>query len=325
MTATQTQIRRGTNAQCNAMTPASSEVIHDTSNNRTRNGDGSRQGGWVCPNFSDIQKQAFTYAVAGGTGNAVTLAYGIATIGDVDGLELSFKATATNTGAMTIAVDGRAAAAFKKISGGSVVDMESGDCVNGNYYKFVRLGSIYICVSGIAEATPAAGWELLTVANASGASVDFTSLIDTSYKNYIFMLNNVMPSNPGSGVSLNMRVRRSGQGSFDSGAANYYYKGTTSVGGTTATSILLNSGDNPASMSGGFSGVITAHSLAIAIRAQFDFETICGGSNTSIEGSGVGSRLTTTALDGVQFFPDGSVGLTWVSGTILMYGIKSAL
>lgn len=52
--AKQVKIRRGTEAQCDAMTPALAEFIYDTTNKQVRIGDGSTLGGLPLAKISDL-------------------------------------------------------------------------------------------------------------------------------------------------------------------------------------------------------------------------------------------------------------------------------
>ena len=60
------------------------------------------------------------YAACGGTANAITLTSGWSMAAIPTGLQLRFRATAANTGAVTIAVDGLAAVAAKTVTGASL-------------------------------------------------------------------------------------------------------------------------------------------------------------------------------------------------------------
>lgn len=137
MTAHQQQLRRGTSAQCDAMTPAVGEPIVDTSNNRIRIGDGSRAGGFSIPNAFDLQQNAFNFAVAGGTANALTVTLSPAPAAYNQPLAFWVKATATNTGATTINVNSLGLKNIYKVSGGSISALTAGDIVNGGLYLLI--------------------------------------------------------------------------------------------------------------------------------------------------------------------------------------------
>ena len=318
------------------MTPAAGEMIIDTTNNRPNIGDGVRAGGYQIPNFSDIQKQAFTYAVAGGSANAITLAYTVPTVGDVDGLELGFKATANNSGSVTIAVDGRSAATVKKISGGVLADLEADDIINGGYYKYCRIGSIYL-IKGLREdVTSASGWELLQINTGGGTTYDVTSVISADFVNYAFLLKNILPSATGT-PTLGGRVRRSGQGSFDGSSG--HYEGNLTAGvpenavgpealaalqGVSANSYMPFAAGCERSAGGGFgaSGLIMAYGLGVAARAFFVSNVSTHDGTTCIQAMGSSFRDTATALDGFQLrFSSGNIS----SGEMYTFGIRSSL
>lgn len=175
MTATQTQLRRGTSAQCDAMTPAEGEAVVDLTNDRLRLGDGLLAGGIVIPNAYDLQKRSFDAGAAGGTANALTLTLTPAPTGYTTNMAVTFKATAGNTGATTINVNGLGIKDINKVSGGSVVALASGDLVNGGYYtawydgtKFIIAGALGS--GGVTSVTGSGG---VSVSGSTGA-VTFT-------------------------------------------------------------------------------------------------------------------------------------------------------
>lgn len=321
MTAEQVQIRRDTAANLNAATPASGELGWDTTNTRLVGGNGVRAGGFQIPNFNDLQRNVFTLGVVGGTGNAITLTHTPASLSDT-GLSGSFVATANNTGAITIAVDGRSAAAGKKLSAGVITDLESGDIVTGGYYNWARVGSIYLITTGITPAPSTSGWELLSIATGGGSTYDFTSGIDANYRNYAFILENVLPAVAAGTLAL--RTRRSGQGSFDTGSSDYlrirHGSGSIASGASSLMELTSNS-FTPADA--GISGIVYANGLGQANYTQYSWHlsgiTTSGAVASTIGG---GRRQTTSALDGIRFyFGSGNIA----SGNIYLYGLKSSL
>lgn len=138
--ATQVQRRRGTEAQCLAMTPADGEIIVDSTNDRLRLGDGVTAGGIPIPNVSDIQGQAFSYGTAGGTGNALTLTPSPALLAYADGVAFDFKASATNTGAATVNVNGLGTRSIYRVTDSGSVALSGGEIVNGGIYRLVYDG-----------------------------------------------------------------------------------------------------------------------------------------------------------------------------------------
>lgn len=138
--ATQVQRRRGTSAQCESMTPVEGEIIVDLTNDTTRVGDGTRAGGYIQPNFDHIQRDAFSFAVAGGTGNALTLSVSPSPLGYTQPLTLKFRASNSNTGATTIDVNSLGVKNIQKWSSGSLVALSAGDIVSGGIYEIAYDG-----------------------------------------------------------------------------------------------------------------------------------------------------------------------------------------
>lgn len=134
--ATQTQLRRGTEAQCDAMTPAEGELIIDMTNDRGRIGDGLEAGGIHWPNYKDIINQRYGYAVDAGTLNALAITLYKPFTGNADGRQVKVKVLNTNTGPATLQVDSETPLAIKKMSGGALVDVDAGDLVAGGIYEF---------------------------------------------------------------------------------------------------------------------------------------------------------------------------------------------
>jgi hypothetical protein len=328
MTATQTQIRRGTAAQCAGMTPASSEVIHDTTNNRLRAGDGSRAGGWELPNFSDIQKQAFQAGTVGGSANAITMTNAVAVIAYASNLKLVFKATAANTGATTVNVDGLGVKNIYKIKDGSLTALEAGDIINGGVYEIIYDGTQFQ-IKGLNESSGGSvGWDLLAVVTGGGAVYDFLADVITSeYANYAFVLQNVLPATDSG--SLQVRMRRSGEANFDtSGYAWNAFTSTSSAGATSGSDsdsrvTLIGTVRNSANAGIGVSGVLYGHNFGLSGYSQVVADVQRGMTNAAGARSMAGGVLqNTSALDGLQFiFSSGNIA----SGTVRAYGIRSTI
>jgi hypothetical protein len=323
MTATQTKIRGGTAAQCDAMTPAERELLFDTTNKRIRGGDGLEQGGWHIPNSTDVQTNAFTFATVGGTADDLELtldeplqAYG-------GGVGVIFVATDTNTGPMTADVDELGPQDIMKMSNGALSAMEEGDVVDGGIYSLLHDGTRFQ-LKGLNEATPAAGWELISIATGGGTTYNFSG-ITNDYAGYAFLLDKVRPATDA--VALIMRIRRSGQGSVDSGATDYEWQQIVAFSTTVSssaqannTSIQLTSPQNNSGNDGfGFSGMLHAPGLGSTGRVAFSMTGVGRTGSTLRSAFAVGERKTTTAIDLVQFrFASGDIS----AGTIYMFGIK---
>jgi len=141
MTATQTQIRRDTASNLDGVTPALAELGYDTTNKRLRAGDGSTLGGIMLPNYIDNQKHSFQAATVGGTADAITLTISPAPAAYSTHLTIRFLATGTNTGAVTVDVNGLGTKSLYKLSSGALNDLSAGDIVSGAYYEITYNGT----------------------------------------------------------------------------------------------------------------------------------------------------------------------------------------
>lgn len=154
MTATQTQIRHGTDAEVAAATPVNSELLHNRTTGRLSVGDGVTAGGLMLPLSADIQKQSHIYASAGGTANALTLALIPVPAAWVAGMRLAWKATANNTGAATIAVTGLSGTkTLKRMVSGSLADLAADDMANGGVYEGIYDGTYVQISSGLSSSS----------------------------------------------------------------------------------------------------------------------------------------------------------------------------
>lgn len=140
----QTRIRRDNAANINASMLADSELGHDTTNDRIHVGDGSTQGGVPHVNYRDHQKNSFTFATAGGLANAITLSLLRPPLAYALGQKFSFKATADNTGATTVDINGLGAINIFKISGGVATALAGGEIKTGLMYEITHDGTRFI-------------------------------------------------------------------------------------------------------------------------------------------------------------------------------------
>mgnify|MGYP003641775410 CR=1 FL=1 len=99
--------RRGTTVQHSTFIGSAGEVTVDTTKNALVVHDGILVGGYPVPKVSDLGLSVTTSrAVYGGTADAITLTTGLGLNVLTVGLEIRFRASAANTGATTINVDG---------------------------------------------------------------------------------------------------------------------------------------------------------------------------------------------------------------------------
>lgn len=179
MTATQTQIRRDTAAILDSATPVLAELAYDTTNKRLRLGDGTTQGGTLTPNASDLQRGTFTYAVAGGTANAITLSLTPTLTGYSNGLGVRFRASANNTGSVTVAINGNSANTIQKMTVSGLADLEGGEIMNGGIYDLAYNGTNFV---------------LLNVMQSEASAVEFVGRFTVSGSSSSWALVNIFES-----------------------------------------------------------------------------------------------------------------------------------
>jgi hypothetical protein len=327
MPVTETKIRRGTNAECLAMTPASSEVIHDTTNKRIHIGDGVVAGGLMIPNRLDIVNNTVTYKAAGGTANALTVTLDFAPLAYTAGMIVLFKATATNTTAATVNVNGLGVKNIYKNFNGAIGALTGSEILTDGIYQLMYDGTQFQLMNAPSASTSQAGWELLSIATASASStLDFTG-IDGTYKDYVFILNALVCS---SACDLYIRTDENNGASFDSGATDYAFA-HTKVAGTTQT-LVENTGathimiGSPSNSAVGWQGIVWMLNRGSARWQDFMFDgAIASATGTTwVRMNGHGHRKSSSGnpQNAVRFLP--SAG-NFTSGNIMMFGLRSSL
>jgi len=141
------------------MTPAAGEAVVNTTDKRVHLGDGAAAGGIPLPNAPDVQQQAFLYATVGGTGNAITLTNAASPVTAYAApLKQVFKATAGNSGAVTVDVDGLGTKNIKKMDNGALAALVTGDIISGGVYEIVYDGTQFqILSAGLTNSGVTAG------------------------------------------------------------------------------------------------------------------------------------------------------------------------
>lgn len=333
MTATQTQLRRGTAAQVAGFTPAANELVVNTTDKRLHLGDGLTAGGIPHASAADIQKQSFSYSTVGGTGNAITLTNSPAVSALANGLRLTFKATNTNTGATTVAVDGLTAKNIYKLLDGALTALVAGDIISGGIYEIIYDGTQFQ-IKGLANTTPSPGSYVFLgqrVASAS-ATLDFTSLMTADYDTYVFDIIDLRPATDN--VALHMRTSTDNGANWDSSAGAYYWRtdivaldGTSTAptlasSTTSATEMTLAPGVGNAANEGVSGEVVLRGVNGTTRRKAIHFE------GEAEDPSGItrlirsdGHRNNAANIDAARFyFSSGNI----TSGTINLYGLKNS-
>lgn len=151
---TQVKHRRGTAAENASFTGALGEFTYITDTKRIAAHDAATAGGATFLNVADIQNNVAKYTTAGGTGNAITLAHTFPRTAHTTGAEIQFKATADNSGAVTVAIDSIAGTkALEKMVAGVSTALASGDIKSGVIYTARYDGARYQLQTGGASVT----------------------------------------------------------------------------------------------------------------------------------------------------------------------------
>ena len=163
------------------------------------------------------------------------------------------------------------------------------------------------------------------------ATVSFTSGIDSTYKEYIFKLYDIHPTNDGVDIRVNFR---DGGSSFDATKTSTFFWAYHDEGGST-TILQYSTGRDQAqstsadALSGNIgadndqSGVATLRlfdpSNTTFVKHYIATSNVYEDGDYTINSYSAGYCNTTSAIDGVQFIMSSG---TIQSGTIKMYGVK---
>lgn len=123
---------------------------------------------------SQVMDASLTWPTVGGTGDAITLTHSPAFTAYATGMEIRFKAGASNTGAVTVNVDGIGAKSLKTMAGAALA---SGDLVLGRIYTAAYDGTDFL----LREAVTAEAFSITGLtAETAPATDDVVPLYDTS-------------------------------------------------------------------------------------------------------------------------------------------------
>ena len=198
--ATERKLRRDAAADLVSVTPVEGEPGYDITNRRLIVGDGARAEGVPHATFLDVQNQAFTFATAGGTANALTLDLSDGTL-DYNpsaystGQRFIFKAASNNTGAATLNVNSLGAKSLKKNGGAD--DLEADDIVAGGIYAVDYDGTNFQVSGGVGGA--AGGGSVMIVKDEKSAGTAGGTFTNTAWRTRTL---NTVEANGISGASL---------------------------------------------------------------------------------------------------------------------------
>ena len=187
-------------------------------------------------------------------------------------------------------------------------------------------------VTALPASVSGGGLNLISTQTASdSASIDFTSGIDSTYKEYIFKLYDIHPTNDGVDIRVNFR---DGGSSFDATKTSSFFWAYHDEGGSTtilqySTGRDLAQSTSADALSGNIgadndqSGVATLHlfdpSNTTFVKHYIATSNVYEDGNYTINSYSAGYCNTTSAIDGVQFIMSSG---TIQSGTIKMYGVS---
>lgn len=336
MTANQVQIRRDSSTNLNAATPASGELGYDTTNKELRLGDGATAGGIRVPNSTALQNQSFIAALAGGTADALTLTVSPVPAAYATYQRFVFKAASDNTTSATINVNSLGVKTIKKRTTSGVADLTGGEIQQDGIYAIVYDGT-YFQLEDFAQGEISTDYELLATATASAsATLDFESVITSTYDSYVFVISNIRPATDGS--QLVMRTSTNNGSTYDSTAANYIsvyeYKildgsavvSSSNIGNLSSTYLNIAGGSSAtigSAAAEGVSGTVTLLSPSGTTRTKTIMASgiYQGITGTEYSFEVFGYRNATTDIDAVRFLMD-SGNIT--SGSIRLYGRRAS-
>lgn len=327
----QVRVRRDTAGNLATVIPADGEMAYNTTDDRLHMGDGATTGGIPHLNYRDDIKQYFHYATTTGSSNAYILTLPSTPVSITAGTRVKFKASFSNTGSATLAVNGFTAYTFKKVVSGALTVLSSADIISGLIYEAVFDGTDWQLFGFEMAGTPAGIVLLGSVTASASATLDFTSLISSLYDRYTFVLKDLRFANA-IAQALWMRTSTNNGTTYDS-AANAYggvyrtrlYGGnpptTTEVGQTAgATEIILGISGGNASTSVICGMVDLFNPLGSVAYKRVIYQTIGGVQATERHYEGSSTRKSTAAIDAVRFM---SASGNITSGEIDMYGWRA--
>ena len=198
--------------------------------------------------------------------------------------------------------------------------------------NFANNNSLSAITSLPASISGGGALNLITTQTASSSSsIDFTSGIDSTYKEYIFKLYDIHPTNDGVDIRVNFR---DGGSSFDATKTSSFFWSYFNEGGSSSilqysTGRDLAQSTSADALSGNIgadndqSGVATLHlfdpSNTTFVKHYIGTSNVYEDGDYAINSFSAGYCNTTSAIDGVQFIMSSG---TIQSGTIKMYGVS---
>jgi hypothetical protein len=175
----------------------------------------------------------------------------------------------------------------------------------------------------------AGSMKLIASADASGDStLDFTGFDSSRYDAYLFILQNVIPTD--NNDKLYLRTSTDGGSNFDSGSSDYTYSSLNIDASSTPTGVyqladsevVLTTGAAVGSTAYGVSGQVLVCGPHLAEKTAITYTLNLGNaSGRPSVVTGAGARNSAADVDAVRFF---FVFGDIESGTINMYGLRNS-
>lgn len=328
MTANQVQIRRQTRTNLLTIIPASSELHHDTTNDRIHVGNGSEYGGVAQASSRDVQNGTFIYGVAAGTANALTVTLDFPLLSYVAGQKFRVKTTAANlAGGTTINFSGVGVKNILKASGGALVALDGGEFFNGGIAEFIYDGTQMQLV-GVSPPSQSSGGLTLIDAQSvtSASSMQFTTGVSASYVDYMLKVSDILVS--GTGITLLLQQRISG--TWQTTNNTYPMSGVIANSGASTIGIFA-----PTSQAG--AQLMPAQSVVSVVHGQVEIYAKAGQypvytyhmTNSrqasspdyiNINGSGH-FNASSSQVDGFRIIPSSGT----ITGNARLYGYETSL
>lgn len=223
--------------------------------------------------------------------------------------------------ALTIAADAVTLAQMQNISTGKLLGRSTAG--SGDPEQITASTGLTLSGGALTVTNPSVRVKLSAQTASASAALDFTSGIDSTYRAYVFELDNVLPATDGATLKVEVSV---------DGGSNWLtanYKAVTTVtaaggspgGGQSTSSIEITSGSIENTSGYGVGGFVRLHTPSnSSTKKMVTFQTSWYGTDANIRsctGSGFYNGAN-TAINAVRFIMD-SGNIT--SGTITMYGI----
>lgn len=268
---------------------------------------------------------AVPWVAAGGTSDVITATYSPVITTLTDGLLLGFRATAANTTTTPTFSPNALTAHTITQKGGSALTAGNIAAAGAEYLVQYDLANTRWELLNPSNAASGA-WTLLTTNTASNsATLDFLANINSTYKNYIFFIDSILPVT--NNTELQMLMSSNAGSSWDS----TYSRSTISVGsgspsagagGSDAAAVINPMQTLSNNAAGGANGIIELFDPSNSATKTICLFRVTGLINgaTSVQFYyGTGMNPTASAINAIRFqMASGNIS----SGIIKMYGVS---